>query len=356
MIRGTMEDWSGRRLAWGVLTVGVALVMACDREPAGPDVAGTAEATTFAAAKGGGTSWRYTGVVPLAGDQAVRLSDVNDAGVAVGRSFDATWRQRPMLRAGATSLALVVDGGEGAAWAVSNGASPFVAGQRLGEDGLYHPVRWTVTLGAAPGWSETVLADEGYAMDVNGAGDLVGRAEPDAAIWRASGERIVVLPPAGGFTGGQARAINDAGHIVLWFSGPGTGEQGYLRLPDGSLRILPPATGASSAVGWDVSDVTTDGAVYVAGTSGGHPAQWTFDATTGMVRNIRVMTDGGEGRAISGTGDLAGWKGTSSTQPMVWTDATGVALPLPRGTRSGRVWAISANGRFAVDDALLWSR
>jgi len=235
------------------------------------------------------------------------------------------------------------------------------------------PVRWR-------DGRVTVLGAAGAAQDVNRRGQAVGSAFSDgehALMWRGTRETRLAEPA--GFTSSAATAINDAGLIVGYGSGPDGGARGLVWRADtpSQVRDLGPGAGALF-----LRDVNEDGVILgveessdtfdlhaVAGTldSGlqrlpGTTPDTTTDAT-GIAGRYAVGSDsagplrwfdgqpqtlpgGGYPLAVNADGLAAGIDLTTFT-PVLWTGATRVDLPGLAPDHSGAASTVTDHGQVA---------
>ena len=262
---------------------------------------------------------------------------------------------------------------------------PLTAGANFGEirgsDGEHtfvgvsgdRPVRWR-------GDRLTVLGAAGAAEDVNRRGEAVGSAFSDgehALLWL--GTREVRLAEPVGFTSSAAAAINDAGLIVGYGSGPDGAARGLVWRADtpSQVRDLGPGDGAlflrdvnehGVILGVEESSDTFD-LHAVAGTVGsglrrlpGTTPDTTTDAT-GIAGRYAVGSDsagalrwfdgrpqtlpgGGYPLAVNSDGLAAGIDYATFT-PVVWTGAARVDLPGLAPDRSGGATAVTDYGQVA---------
>ena len=146
----------------------------------------------------------------VVGDSASSATAINDAGVAVGASYDDAGR----------ALAVRFDG--------------FGAVADLG------------------------LGDRSTATDVNAAGTVVGGMEQAGAylpfVRAADGSATVLTPTAAGFDqSGEAEAINDAG-VVVGFTSGAAGDAAFVRTAAGDMTTVAlPSAAEPYSYAWDVN-------------------------------------------------------------------------------------------------------
>jgi uncharacterized membrane protein len=244
----------------------------------------------------------------------------------------------------------------GCAWSVA--ALPEVAGAEFGEvrgsdgDRTFvgvsgdRPVRWR-------DGRLTVLGAAGVAEDVNRRGDAVGGAFSDgehALLWRG-GRQIRLAEPAG-FTSSTATAINDAGLIVGYGSGPGEGGgRGLVWRANapGRVRDLGPGAGALF-----LRDVSEQGVIVGVEESAG---SLQLHAVAGTLRSGLHRLPGTSQDTTTDATAIAGRYvvGADSSGPLRWD--RGRPQPLPGG---GYPLAVNSRGLAAGIDfagnetAVLW--
>ncbi|HEV7656586.1 MAG TPA: hypothetical protein VGP36_17880 [Mycobacteriales bacterium] len=206
-----------------------------------------------------------------------------------------------------------------------------------------------------------VLGPSGAAEDVNRRGEAVGATADSghALLWR--GATQIPLAEPEGFASSTATAINDAGLIVGYGSGPETGgAQGLVWRADApdQVRVLPGPGGGSVfladvnrrgvIVGTEIAGSslrsnavigtlrsglralpTTPGATessaaaiagnYVVGTDSSGPVRWYRDRP-------ERLPGGGNPQAVNGHGLAAGYHGPPETA-YVWQHSVRVDLP-----------------------------
>jgi hypothetical protein len=298
----------------------------------------------------------------LAGDNQSGAMGVNDAGEVVGRSCCEP--PRAIVALGGVLTAL--PGGDNAnATAISNGTTRYIVGY-LGVP--YSPVRWSIAGGQAsqPTYLAIGGATTGSAWGVNDVGDAVGNVGNDAAMWDATGNLTVVVPPQG-FVTGRGRDINNSGDAAFTFSRPdavwnlgGLGFSiGYLRLASGELIPLPPSAADGASQANSLTAVTND-LVTVAGTSYAVPypsspraTRWTVNLVSKTVISTEVRSEASYGYAISDGGIVAGYLEGGKQAPFRWLGSVLLQLNPPKGANQAVAWAISPNGLSVAGEAQL---
>jgi uncharacterized membrane protein len=257
-------------------------------------------------------------------------------------------------------------GENGNALAISNGSSRYVVGWA---GATSQPVRWTIAAGSPsqPAYLDlgTRGATSGAASGVNDAGQAVGSAGTDAAMWDADGILTVVPSPVG-FVRGEGRAIDNEGHAVFVFFRPDPAWPdgiaiGYLRLASGEMIQLPPgaATGISYA---NALTAVTGNTVGVAGSTYATPStpiavRWTVDIVQKLITSTEVRSETSHAVGISNGGAAAGFtEGRSNslrTSAFRWQGTQFLSLNPPKGGKEGKAWAISPSGIFVAGEALI---
>ena len=196
-------------------------------------------------------------------------------------------------------------------------------------------------------------AGEGWAYDVNNAGDVVGSLDGRPFLWS----------PAGGFrpltiVDGRALAVSDLG-VIVGEEGtitPSTSVRGFRLLPDGTVqRAAVPGFEFGSAV-----DVNAGGDAIVRAGLLGH--MWRADGGISTLPSL----PGGSGIADPAALNDLGWVvGVSDTRPFLWTpDGTMLDLGvLPGGgyTRAvglNNAGLVVGSSEIGVEDesrAFVWS-
>ena len=294
----------------------------------------------------------------LVGAGSSQANGVNDAGdvagfIAQGGSYV------PFAYAGGQVVTL--GGGPGLAWGISNASPAYVAGSSAGL-----PVLWSLAAPTQPMPLEVTSAElaaglGGHAESVNDAGAAVGSVGASAAMWSPGGARVAnpIATPAG-FTRGEGRGINDAGHAVFQFLGgsPPSIGSAYLRLATGQAIALPPTAGDVTSYANDISEVTV-GVVYVAGSTESsalvsRAVRWTVDAATGAILATDVLaTTESHGLGVSDAGGIAGFIDVSSFRfsSFLWRGTSVLKLGAPKGLKDPRAWALSRSGQYAAGQA-----
>ena len=312
------------------------------------------------------------------GDTTSSAHDLNDDGTVVGVTADAsgdvgfTW-----TAAGGMTLY----GGQGSDAAVPHAISDsgWVAGTTNGQ-----PFR------AAPGGGPSVLpGGAGVALGVNDTGKAVGHANGDAAYWEPpfpfgspkllpQGDVAHAISDGGVIVGegqsfamrwgnwqspsspidfGEARGVNDAGHVAGWTDASGP-RRAFLWSPSGINTLGSPGgseasdlndagevVGANPAFHWSADEGFRDLNTLV-GLSG---TGWTLDAAT-------AVNDAGQivGHGTNPQGNPEAFLLTPSTAPPtggVVTERVSVATGGGQGDSPSYAPSISANGRFVSFDS-----
>jgi len=204
---------------------------------------------------------------------------------------------------------------------------------------------------------------------VNDAGESVGNAGNDAAMWDVAGNVTLVSAPTG-FVLGEGRDINNDGHAVFVFSRPDAGWNdngiaiGYLRLASGDLIPLPSlsANGISNA---NSLKPVTNNLVQVAGSSYSAPSssravRWTVNVVTQQIVNTEVRPEASHAVGISDGGDASGFTegppNSLKTTAFRWQGSGLLSLNPPKGGKEGKAWATSPNGLLIAGEAMVVSR
>jgi hypothetical protein len=350
-----------RSVSTSTLAVALMFVTACQPDPTGVTSTdlGLAEARNIA------PSYTGTNLGALFGDNSSRANGVNDAGEVVGYSCCSLGSRAFVTLSGAlTALA----GDHGNALAISNGSTRYVVGWAGGNS---QPVRWTIAAGSATPSQPTSLdigaAAYGAARGVNDAGEAVGNAGANAAMWDAAGILTIVPAPAG-FVSGEGRGIDNEGHAVFVFFRPDPAWPdgiaiGYLRLASGMMIQLPPgpATGISYA---NALTTVTGNNVGVAGSTYATPStpravRWTVDIVQGQIMTTEVRSETSHAVGISNGGATAGFtEGQShslASSAFRWKGTQLVSLSPPQRGKEGTAWAISPSGVYVAGEALIQS-
>lgn len=299
------------------------------------------------------------GVLP--GDNSSRANGVNDAGEVVGYSCCSP-QYRAFVTLGGVLTAL--QGISGNALAISNGTPRYVVGFAGDTSSA---VKWTIT-GGTP--SQPTYLGDGNAIlsaarGVNDAGEAVGDAGNNAAMWDAGGKLTLVSAPQG-FVEGEGRDINNAGHAVFVFSRPEAGWPngiaiGYLRLASGEPVPLPPLGGDVTSYANSLTSVTND-LVQVAGSSYATPSssravRWSVNVRTRQIVSTEVRGETSHAVAISDGGAAAGFLEGSTNSLMTtafrWQGSAFLQLNPPKAAKEGKAWAISPNGLLIAGEAIV---
>ena len=305
--------------------------------------------------------------------------DVNDDGTVVGVTADGsgevgfTWT---------AADGMVRYGGQGTNAAIPHTISDagWVAGATNGQ-----PFR------AAPGGNPTTLpGGTGVAFGVNDAGKAVGSVNGDAAYWEppfpfgspkllpqgdaahaisdggvivGEGQSFAMRwgnwqSPASSLDFGEARGVNDAGHVAGWTDASGP-RRAFLWTPGGLDTLGSPAgseandlndagevVGANPAFHWSASEGFRDLNTLV----GAGGAGWTLDAAT-------AINDAGQivGRGTNAQGNPEAFLLTPANGPPVGgvvTERVSVATGGGQGSGGSYRPSISADGRFVSFESI----
>jgi hypothetical protein len=335
------------------LTIAVTAGVACN-----PDLPTGAAESGPAYARQAGVSYTTALLPLLAGDNTSRANGVNDAGEVVGYSC-CSQDNRAFVTLGGAAAHLAGD--NATAMAISNGTPRYVVG-RAGSPFL--PVRWTIT-GNTPDQPAILsigTAVSGEALGVNDAGETVGRAGANAAMWDASGN-LTVIPSPSDYTRGEARDINNTGDAVLVFSRSGPVWNGmaigYVRVASGALIALPPLTSGGISYANTIS-AANNGQLQIAGSSysdqsSPHAVRWTVDIASGQIVSAVMRPEVSHLTAIADAGSAAGFlegpSGSLKYDAFRWDAAGLLKLAPPGNGKRGIAWAISPNARLIAGEA-----
>ncbi|MGK2960806.1 MAG: hypothetical protein ACSLFK_01530 [Gemmatimonadaceae bacterium] len=331
-----------------------ALALACT-----PDLPTEASVPNPVFAKGGKAPPLYTSTDfgKLLGSYSSWANDVNDAGEMVGASCCGTGSGGFAVVGGTP---IVLPGGASDVLAISNGTPRYVVGWGGAPS---QPMRWVITNGQ-PSQAEFLQPGDttwGAARGVNDAGAAVGSAGSYAAMWNSDGS-VALTFKVSGFLRGEGRDINNAGHAVFVFSGPGPDWQsarGYLRLASGQLVLLPPLSGDVGSYANDVSQVA-NGAIHIAGSSRATPydfrsVRWTVDVATGAITQTEIRSENSHALGVSNGGAVTGFiepvGGSLGFKAFLWRGSEFLSLGPPKSTKDPRAWGISPSGEFIAGEA-----
>ena len=219
--------------------------------------------------------------------------------------------------------------------------------------------------------------EESQAYGINDAGQISGQSytssyDPARAVrWEPDGSatELGVLP---GYQNSIGWAINNLG----WVAGssrpansewPAKKQHAVLWIDDGSGQIsalldLHPVPEIMSIVK-GISDVSTDGKVYLAGTVDSRPVVWVVDVATvvwdggdvtSVVIDERVLEEVSGAQAVNAAGEVVVHVGGVGGGAAVWTLATGLLEPLP-GLSSKQRCSSSGRGINNVGMVVGWS-
>ena len=310
------------------------------------------------------------------------VSDINDAGLIVGLAPSGAVNRaaRWIDTGGEYSMELLGDGvwesGPGS-WAEAvNGSGAAVGVVWIDADFTDRAALWS-------GGGVDILPlldpahDHSQAYGINDAGQISGQSYTGsyylarAVRWEPDGfvTDLGVLP---GYEKSIGSAINNLG----WVGGssrpadseyPAKRQHAVLWIDDGSGQIsapvdLHPVPEIHSIVN-GISDVSTDGKIYVAGQLDSHEVVWVVDvATRGVIEHLLP----GEG---SGGADAVNTAGEVVVGSAVWTLATGqvASLPTLRGSCGSGGVAILVDGTVVgfngvkkkgrcTNHAVIWTR
>ena len=195
-------------------------------------------------------------------------NDVNNAGLVVGASFDASFRTRPFVYSGGQMRAL---GFDGAANAINNRGQ--IAGWFYPAAPLVFPIRAFLATGAARRDLGTLLGGtNSVAEDVNDSGQAVGWSDCGGCVlehaFLYAGGVMRDLGTLGGAES-HAFAINNSGHVV----GTSTTAQGFPQAfvwSAGVMRnlndLIPPISGGFL---WEAHGINDRGQIAAYGLIGG---------------------------------------------------------------------------------------
>ena len=204
-----------------------------------------------------GTSAGITATrLPSLGKGSTEAFDVNDNGVIVGTSKDAT--------------------------------------------GVSRPVRWTKIGGS---WAITAFTGAGVAEAINVYGVAAGHGDSRALAWRADGSQVDLGP-------GRASGINKHGVIIGVSNAPSQGPAAWW--PEGSgwsgPLMLPKLPGGGWAEAFGISDnnVAVGHAFDAAGEE--RAVRWTYDSATGRWSEPTVLfgLNGNTATGINANGSIVG--------------------------------------------------
>lgn len=347
-MQGPTRHWS----VIAALTLATVVAGACQ-----PDLPTEASPTdpAIAYARNNAPGYASANLGTLAGDDQSRANGVNDAGEVVGYSCCSP-RSRAFVRLTGVLTALTGDGGN--ALAISNGSTRYVVGWAGSPSS---PVRWGI-VGNVPGQPVSLglgSATWGAALGVNDAGEAVGHAGNNGAMWDAAGNLTLVSPPAG-FTRGEGRDIENAGHAVFVFQLADGRAVGHLRLASGNLVPLPPLGADIISYANTVTPATGD-LVQVAGSSYSDPSssravRWTVNLATEQIVATEVRPEASHAVGVSdggiAVGFLEGSANSLNSTAFRWIGSALMPINPPKSLKSGKAWATSPNGIFVAGEAI----
>lgn len=351
----------GPKSHWSVvvaLTLATVIAGACQSDL--PTEAPPAD-PALAYARNSAPAYTSANLGTLPGDNQSRANGVNDVGEVVGYSCCSP-QSRGFVRLAGVLTALAGEGGN--ALAISNGSTRYVVGWA---GSTSSPVRWSI-VGNVPGQPVSLglgSATWGAARGVNDAGESVGNAGIDAAMWDAAGDLTLVSAPTG-FVRGEGRDINNAGHAVFAFSRSDAGWPngiaiGYLRLASGDLIALPPVTANGTSYANSLTAVTGD-LVQVAGSSYATPSspravRWTVNIVSRQIVSTEVRSEASHAVGISDGGAASGFAegppNSLKSSAFRWQGTGLLSLSPPKGAKDGKAWATSPNGRLIAGEAIV---
>ena len=299
----------------------------------------------------GGTSYAGQNLGALPGDRSSAAWDVNGNGRVVGDSdgelrrafyWDGTMHD---ISPAVDALAEPVDS---SAMAISGGATEYAVGYettRTAGAPVSHALIWT----SPPGSPEQLDAEPHcQAYGINDAGTWAVGYCPDTlgVIWTVGQTPTTRtdIPLPEDYSWGSAEDVNDQGIVVGVKVTSGGVETAYLRLANGDVVDLPPATDDVASVASAVSNVLSGNIVHVAGSTitdpngfrSGHGIRWTVNLGTRAVVSQVLSQAGAEG--VNDAGDVAGTTNstsrngrTSKQLATLWRAGAYVSLKAPKG-------------------------
>ena len=304
---------------------------------------------------------KATDLGTLSGDVRSYAVDVNDAGYIVGSSeSNNSPPVRGFVRVGTTLVPLsgvtIFSRGLG----ISNGNPVYVVGD-YAYDGNSHPARWTVDPATRTATVTYLSSGFGYADGVNDAGATIGWSGSDAVTWDANGTAEILAPPvANTFTSGLGRDINNAGYVLVNFTGASY-TRTYLRAGNKQWIQLPPLSGDISTFGRRVSEVSGT-TVYVAGTSyrndrSFHAMRWTVDVVSNTIVKAESRSETSSSSDVSFGGSVSGsLEGRFTNTPFIWRLSGLLTLRPPKGGTNAQASGINYSGNALVGEALFGAR
>lgn len=286
-----------------------------------------------------GDSFSYT-ITDLGTEGGV--SDINDAGLIVGGSASGR-AARWIDTGGGYSMELLGDGvwesGPGS-WAAAVNASGDAVGY-LWVDAAYTD---RAALWSSVGVELLPLLDPAHelsqAYGINDLGQISGQSYTRdydiarAVRWEPDDGSVTDLGVLPGYDRSIGWALNDLGWVAGTSRPAGTidpvkRQHAVLWIDDGSGQISAPVDlhefPEIPSIAWGISDVSTDGKVYIAGVLPNTPVVWEVDVTThAVIEHVLAEVSGGAG-AVNAAGEVV----VSVSGPAVWTLATGLLEPLP---------------------------
>jgi hypothetical protein len=304
---------------------------------------------------------KATDLGTLPGDVRSSAVDVNDAGYIAGSSESTSNPgSRGFVRVGTTMIPLsdvtIFSRGLG----ISNGNPVYVVGD-YAYDGNSHPARWTVDPNAGTATVTHLSSGFGNADGVNDAGAAVGFTGSDAVVWDANGTAEIMVPPvANTFTSGLGRDINNAGYVLVNFTGASY-TRTYLRAANKQWIELPPQSGDVSTFGRRVSEVSGT-TIYVAGTSyrndrSFHAMRWTVDVVSNTIVKTESRSETSSSSDVSTSGAVSGsLEGRQTNTPFIWRLSGLSTLRPPKSGSNAQASGINYSGNAVVGQALFGAR
>lgn len=160
-----------------------------------------------------------------------------------------------------------------------------VVGSSQDASGAFRPVRWTKS---GTSWVITALQGNGVADAINVDGIVAGRGDRRALAWLASGSRFDLGP-------GQARDINRNKIVVGLTTGSPGGAAAWMPNPQGGwypAQLLPGPPGGLSSEAFGINDNNVAVGEATDATGQGVAVTWTYDSVTGQWSDPTVLNGG----------------------------------------------------------------